>query len=147
MFLPKTPTGFALPCKRFCAIPHRLLVIEERWVRLDKATSVDADTILMMLQHPEHLRPYHGTALLTLTEQLKGKAPERIFEHKVTETLDTPENRFIKRFMDIVLFLCDELQRLGYWEKATKHQEATERQGTMERQNKLTELREFARFV
>ncbi|MFA4016913.1 MAG: hypothetical protein RUDDFDWM_002025, partial [Candidatus Fervidibacterota bacterium] len=40
--------------------PHRRLVTEERWVLLSEASSVDADTILMMLHYPEHLRPYRG---------------------------------------------------------------------------------------
>jgi len=90
--------------------PHRRLVTEERWVLLSEASSVDADTILMMLHHPEHLRPYCGSSLSTLARRLKSKVseqtfvPERVFERRVTETLDTPENRFIKCFMDTVLF-------------------------------------------
>jgi len=124
--------------------PHRRLVTEERWVRLDEVSSVDADTVLMMLQHPEHLRRYHdhyhGTALKTLAERLKSRSgekfvPERIFERRVTETLDTPENRFIKRFMDIVLFWCDELERQGYWQKAANHAP------------QLNDLRNFVRFA
>ncbi len=115
--------------------PHRRLVTEERWVLLSEASSVDADTILMMLQHPEHLRPYRGSSLSTLAQRLKGKVPERVFERRVTETLDTPENRFIKRFMDIVLYWCDELQRLNYWQKAQSHQPD------------LQTLREFVRFL
>jgi predicted component of viral defense system (DUF524 family) len=115
--------------------PHRRLVTEERWVLLSEASSVDADTILMMLQHPEHLRPYRGGSLSTLAQRLKGKVPERVFERRVTETLDTPENRFIKRFMDIVLYWCDELQRLNYWQKAQSHQP------------ELQNLREFVRFL
>ncbi len=106
--------------------PHRRLVTEERWVRLDEVSSIDADTVLMMLQHPEHLCPYRGTALATIANRLTSRGgrkfvPERIFERRVTETLDTPENRFIKRFMDIVLFWCDELERQGYWQKAANH--------------------------
>jgi predicted component of viral defense system (DUF524 family) len=89
----------------------------------------------MMLQHPEHLRPYRGGSLSTLAQRLKGKVPERVFERRVTETLDTPENRFIKRFMDIVLYWCDELQRLNYWQKAQSHQPD------------LQTLREFVRFL
>jgi predicted component of viral defense system (DUF524 family) len=115
--------------------PHRRLVTEERWVLLSEASSVDADTILMMLQHPEHLRLYRGGSLSTLAQRLKGKVPERVFERRVTETLDTPENRFIKRFMDIVLYWCDELQRLNYWQKAQSHQP------------ELQTLREFVRFL
>lgn len=118
--------------------PHRRLVNEERWVLLSEASSVDADTILMMLQHPEHLRPYRGGSLSTLAQRLKGKVPERVFERRVTETLDTPENRFIKRFMDIVLYWCDELQRLNYWQKAQSHQPELQ---------KLQTLREFVRFL
>jgi predicted component of viral defense system (DUF524 family) len=70
-----------------------------------------------------------------LAQRLKGKVPERVFERRVTETLDTPENRFIKRFMDIVLYWCDELQRLNYWQKAQSHQPD------------LQTLREFVRFL
>lgn len=106
--------------------PHRQLVMEERWVKLDEVSSVDADTILMMLHHPEHLRPYQGTALATLANQLISRrgqkfVPERVFERRVAETLDTPENRFIKCFMDTVLFWCDELKHQGYWQKASSH--------------------------
>jgi hypothetical protein len=123
--------------------PHRRLVTEERWILLSEASSVDADTILMMLQHPEHLRRYEnrGGSLSTLAQRLKSKVseqtfvPERVFERRVTETLDTPENRFIKRFMDIVLYWCDELQRLNYWQKAQSHQPD------------LQTLREFVRFL
>ncbi len=115
--------------------PHRRLVTEERWVRLDEVSSVDADTVLMMFQHPEHLRPYRGTALAALAKRLKGRLPERIFERRVTETLDTPENRFIKRFMDIVLFWCDELERQGHWKKAERHAQ------------QLKDLRNFVRFA
>ncbi|MCS3920628.1 DUF2357 domain-containing protein [Fervidibacter sacchari] len=115
--------------------PHRRLVTEERWVLLSEASSVDADTILMMLHYPEHLRPYRGNSLSTLAQRLKSKVPERVFERRVTETLDTPENRFIKRFMDIVLYWCDELKRLVYWEKAKSHQP------------NLEDLQNFVRFL
>ncbi len=121
--------------------PHRRLVTEERWILLSEASSVDADTILMMLHYPEHLRPYRGNSLSTLAQRLKSKmseqtfVPERVFERRVTETLDTPENRFIKRFMDIVLYWCDELKRLDYWEKAKSHQP------------KLEGLQDFVRFL
>jgi hypothetical protein len=126
------------------------LVTEERWVLLSEASSVDADTILMMLQHPEHLRPYHGGSLSALAQRLKSKVseqtfvPERVFERRVTETLDTPENRFIKRFMDIVLYWCDywcdKLQRLNHRQrqKAQSHQPELQ---------KLQTLREFVRFL
>ncbi len=115
--------------------PHRRLVVEERWVRIDEASSVDADTVLMMLQHPEHLHPYRGTALATLSQRLKGKVPIKVFEQRVTETLDTPENRFIKHFVDTVLFWCEELGRLDYWRKAKAHR------------SELGQLYDFVRFV
>jgi hypothetical protein len=106
--------------------PHRRLVTEERWARLDEAARVNSDTVLMMLMHPEHLRRVYGSALpenpFSLAQKLKGKMPERVFERRVIESLDTPENRFIKQFMDIVLFWRDELRRLGYWDEATTHQ-------------------------
>lgn len=117
--------------------PHRRLVTEERWVRLDEVSSVDADTVLMMLQHPEYLHPYRGNTLTALARRLKSKVPEKVFERRVTETLDTPENRFIKRFMDIVLFWCDELERRDqdFWQRAANYAP------------QLNRLRDFVRFA
>ncbi|MCS7185768.1 MAG: DUF2357 domain-containing protein [Armatimonadota bacterium] len=115
--------------------PHRRLVTEERWVRLDEVSGVETDTVLMILQHPEHLHRYQGGTLVTLVRRLKGKVPAKVFERHITETLDTPENRFVKRFMDIVLFWCDELERQGYWQKAANHA------------SQLNDLRNFVRFV
>ena len=116
--------------------PYRKLKTEERWVLLNKATNVDVDTIYMMLHHPEYLRKgYSGGFLKKLADKLNGYIPEKVFQRHVIETLDNPENRFIKHFIDTILFFCEELKRQNYWEKAKSHQ------------SKLEELENYVRYL
>jgi len=108
--------------------PYRKLTTEERCVLLNEATNINTDTLIMMLHHPEYLhKGYSKKSLEYLAKKLKGYVPEKVFEQNVVETIDNPENRFIKRFMDIILYLCDELKRLNLWEKAKSHQSNLEK--------------------
>jgi len=116
--------------------PYRKLKTEERWVLLNEATNVDVDTILMMFHHPEYLcKVYSGGFLKKLADKLNGYIPEKVFQRHVIETLDNPENRFIKHFIDTILFFCEELKRQNYWEKAKSHQ------------SKLEELENYVRYL
>jgi len=116
--------------------PYRKLITEERCVLLNEATNINADTLIMMLHHPEYLhKGYSEKSLEYLAKKLKGYVPEKVFEQNVVETIDNPENRFIKRFMDIILYLCDELKRLNLWEKAKSHQ------------SNLEKLEEYVRYL
>lgn len=99
--------------------PYWKLFTENRWGRLGEPRNLDADTVLMIPKHPEYLRPYYGGELSKLADLLRSPAgkrfiPERVFEGRVDETLDTPENRFIKHFVNSLLFLRDELEQKGY---------------------------------
>jgi len=114
--------------------PHRRLISEDRWVRLHEAAAVDADTVLAMVRYPEHLQ---RSDIVRVSRHLRGFVPERVFERRVTETLDTPENRFIRHFVDTLLFWCDELQRIGLVSGSD----------TRDGAKTLANLRDFARFV
>ncbi len=115
--------------------PYRKLTTEGKWILVNEATNVDVDTILMMFHHPEYLHQSDsGSPLRNLPNKLRRYLPEKIFERHVVETLDNPENRFIKRFMDLILYFCEELKRQNYWEKAKSHQ------------LKLEELENFVRY-
>ena len=114
--------------------PHRRLIVEDRWVRVHEADAVDADTIMAMVRFPEHLQ---RSETRCVSRYLRGFVPQRVFEHRATETYDTPENRFIRHFMDTLLFWCAELQRIGL----------VNGRGTQDRRKTLIELQDFVRFV
>lgn len=113
--------------------PYRKLAIEERWVYLSEAKQVDEDTIIMMLKHPEYLQEYKGEELGHLTKFLKNNKtdtkylPLKVYQRQFIETLDNPENRFIKKFMDIILYWCDELERLNILKEDSPHKKQIER--------------------
>ena len=115
--------------------PYRSLITHERWVLPNEVKSVDEDTIIMMFHHPEYLRKVSSRSILKfLANRLKGYLPERVFERHVIETLDNLENRFIKSFMDIILYWCEEFKKRNFWEKAKSCQ------------SKLEELENYVRY-
>jgi predicted component of viral defense system (DUF524 family) len=113
--------------------PYRKLATEERWLFLNEAKHVDEDTIVMMLKHPEYLHEYEGEELGHLAGLLKNNAtdkkyvPLKVYQREFIESLDNPENRFIKKFMDIILYWYDELERLNILEENSSHKEQIER--------------------
>jgi predicted component of viral defense system (DUF524 family) len=107
--------------------PYRKLATEERWVYLSEAKHVDEDTIIMMLKHPEYLHEYKGEELAHLAGLLKNNVPLKVYQRQFIETLDNPENRFIKKFMDIILYWCDELERLNILKEDSSHKKQIER--------------------
>jgi predicted component of viral defense system (DUF524 family) len=107
--------------------PYRKLATEERWVYLNEAKHVDEDTIVMMLKHPEYLQEYKGGEFGHLAGLLKNNLPLKVYQRQFIETLDNPENRFIKKFMDIILYWFDELERLNILKEDSPHKEQIER--------------------
>jgi Uncharacterized conserved protein len=107
--------------------PYRKLATEERWVYLNEAKHVDEDTIVMMLKHPEYLQEYKGGEFGHLAGLLKNNLPLKVYQRQFIETLDNPENRFIKKFMDIILYWCDELERLNILKEDSSHKKQIER--------------------
>jgi predicted component of viral defense system (DUF524 family) len=107
--------------------PYRKLATEEQWVYLNEAKHVDEDTIIMMLKHPEYLHEYKGEELAHLAGLLKNNLPLKVYQRQFIETLDNPENRFIKKFMDIILYWCDELERLNILKEDSSHKKQIER--------------------
>jgi len=107
--------------------PYRKLATEEQWVYLNEAKHVDEDTIIMMLKHPEYLQEYKGGELAHLAGLLKNNLPLKVYQRQFIETLDNPENRFIKKFMDIILYWCDELERLNILKEDSSHKKQIEK--------------------
>jgi predicted component of viral defense system (DUF524 family) len=107
--------------------PYRKLTTKEQWVFLSEAKHVDEDTIIMMLKHPEYLQEYKGGEFGHLAGLLKNNLPLKVYQRQFIETLDNPENRFIKKFMDIILYWCDELERLNILNENSPHKEQIEK--------------------
>jgi predicted component of viral defense system (DUF524 family) len=107
--------------------PYRKLATEERWVFLNEAKHVDEDTIIMMLKHPEYLYEYKGGEFGHLAGLLKNNLPLKVYQRQFIETLDNPENRFIKKFMEIILYWCDELESLNTLNENSPHKEQLEK--------------------
>jgi predicted component of viral defense system (DUF524 family) len=107
--------------------PYRKLATEEQWVLLNEVKHVDEDTIIMMLKHPEYLHEYKEKELAHLAGLLKNNVPLKVYQRQFIESLDNPENRFIKKFMDIILYWCDELERLNILKEDSSHKKQIER--------------------
>ena len=82
--------------------PHRLWHSDRRDVRIEAMTRVDAHTPLDLVTRP-------GTAVVAsslsptgarLAERLGWRLPEVVSERRIRSTTDTPENRFVKAFIE-----------------------------------------------
>ncbi|MBI5652365.1 MAG: DUF2357 domain-containing protein [Chloroflexi bacterium] len=87
--------------------PHRLLTVERERIPIYRANRVDVDSIYAMVTHPEQLQPTNAN--LAIAKKFKGHAPFHIFQDTPTETLDTPENRFVKHFLEILFAWSERL--------------------------------------
>lgn len=83
------------------AMPHRCLTDQAEEVPLPQVSQVDADVVQSIVRGPEHwVRTKRD---LALTRQLHGHAPTRVRQRLPIETLDTPENRFVRHFVEQLL--------------------------------------------
>lgn len=77
------------------------LTIEEELLEFHDVDEFIPDTLISVLQHPEYLIPAKENILIA--EKLKGYAPTKILSFRKYETSDTPENRFVKFFLNLLL--------------------------------------------
>lgn len=99
------------------AEPHRLLTDHEQRVPLAQVSEVDADVLLDILRSADEWA--HAPGFL-LARELPDKAPQHVWQRLPEETFDTPENRFVKRFVEDVAEagarMLDDGRRQGWWE-------------------------------
>jgi hypothetical protein len=93
--------------------PHRELRDREDRVRLAEVSEVDPDVLLDILRRPDEWAPARR---LPLAERLGGYAPERVWQRRPEETLDTAENRFARHFLRQVLSAADRLRAERWWQ-------------------------------
>jgi len=85
--------------------PHRRFVRHREHVPLELAHRIDPGGLARLAAGQEELVSVRGTraARLPLTGALRGHLPLRVEQVRVEATCDTPENRFVKAFLDQAL--------------------------------------------
>ncbi|WP_297476957.1 DUF2357 domain-containing protein [Thermococcus sp.] len=78
----------------------RKLVVEEEWMGMDGVDEITPETLLSIVQHPEYLA-LAGEGVL-IADYLNGYAPTKVVGYRKYESFDTPENRFVKHFLNIL---------------------------------------------
>jgi len=79
----------------------RKLVVEEEWLRPDEVDEITPETLISIVQNPEYLAPA-GEGVL-IAERLNGYAPTKVLSFQKYESFDTPENRFAKYFLGLLV--------------------------------------------
>ncbi len=98
------------------ARPHRRLADRPEFVPLAAVSEADPDVLLDVLTSPERWVRASGFPLAT---KLRGHAPSEVWQRRPEETLDTPENRFVKAFLRDLLFAAESLPRQPWWRQVS----------------------------
>jgi hypothetical protein len=95
--------------------PYRCLTARIEQVALAQASQADADVLQDIVRSPE--RWVKTERDLLLARHMGGYAPTRLRQHLSVETLDTPENRFVRHFLRQLLVAAEELLKQQWWAK------------------------------
>ena len=88
----------------FEMIMHRMkreLRVEEEWPRPNEVDEVTPETLISIAGHPEYLAPAGDGVLVA--KYLNGYVPTKVLGSRKYESFDTPENRFAKHFLNILI--------------------------------------------
>lgn len=77
--------------------PYRVLTTEDIYVHLNEVETLTPEIYLSILQNPDYL--IQTDKKYPLSQKLKGYLPQKTLQYTNIETFDTPENRFVKRFI------------------------------------------------
>lgn len=102
------------------ARPHRRLSDTPEFVPLAAVSEADPDVLLDVLTSPERWVRASGFPLAT---KLRGHAPSEVWQRQPEETLDTPENRFVKAFLRDLLFAAESLPRQSWWRQVSSERQ------------------------
>jgi predicted component of viral defense system (DUF524 family) len=98
------------------AHPHRLLADHPAMVPLAEATEIDADVLIGALRDQD---PWVMADGFPLAKAMRGHAPTEVWQRRPEETLDTPENRFVRAFLSEVLSAAERLPDQPWWPKVS----------------------------
>ncbi|AJC71774.1 hypothetical protein X802_06085 [Thermococcus guaymasensis DSM 11113] len=88
----------------FEVIMHRMkreLRVEEEWLRPDEVDEVTPETLISIAGYPEYLAPAGDGVLVA--KYLNGYVPTKVLGSRKYESFDTPENRFAKHFLNLLI--------------------------------------------
>ena len=94
-------------CENVLSRPHRRLEEFKEQVSLTEVTTVDDDLAVSIISESELWKK--SKRLHPLTEKTRGFIPEKFYQWKKYETLDTQENRFVKYFLGKMSFWLEEV--------------------------------------
>jgi len=107
------------------ASPHRDLITEESLVKLHEVDRITPDVCISVVCSSEQLVKSKSSNL-QIASKLKGFIPERILQFRNVETLNVPENRFVKSFLRDLLQKMQHIEDLKVLEWKIPENEKTE---------------------
>lgn len=99
--------------------PHRRWKRDAHRVPLEAMSRVGPESAASLLSAPLHRpgaggdAPALGGPLAALAGRLQGHLPDSVVESRVRSDVDTPENRFVRRFLDRSLRILSAAEELG----------------------------------
>lgn len=91
--------------------PHRKNVTRSELVRIGEAKGISNDTLFSIISEPGNLIE---TEVGVIKVGSKSYTPARVVQTRNIETLDTPPNRFVKYFVNL---LINDIEQLGKYKK------------------------------
>lgn len=88
--------------------PHKLLKKYIETVPTSLASSIDPSNLIEIISYPENLNKSDNPPK-NWPSQMENYVPNRIIQHKYIDSLDTPENRFVKYFLTLLSELITEM--------------------------------------
>lgn len=98
------------------ARPQKKLSDKEEFLPLAEAKEVDSNVLLSVLTSSQELVKANG---FVLADRLGGFAPSKIWQSRLEETFDIPENRFILAFLKQLLAAIAILPLEQWWKKVS----------------------------
>lgn len=111
------------------AAPHRRLSDESRWMPIAQAATVDTEMLSQLVTHPEHLVEARQNTTFACAAALKGHLPAHVWQLVPRDSYDTPENRFVRAFLGMLLQAGQEVREQNWWQIVPR-----------ERQTRIAEL-------
>ncbi len=97
------------------ARPHRYLADRTEQAGLAQASQADPDVLQDIVRSPE--RWVRTDRDVLVARRMDGYAPTAIRQGISVESLDTPENRFVRHFLRQVLVAAEELLAQRWWDR------------------------------
>ncbi|WP_055280815.1 DUF2357 domain-containing protein [Thermococcus sp. EP1] len=79
----------------------RNLIINEELLEFYEVDDISPETLVSLTQHPEYIIPTGED--IPVAKYLDGYVPTKVFGFRKYESFDTPENRFVKHFLKLLI--------------------------------------------